>query len=201
MYNTSMRYDSVFVIDALGEHEDPTGTKLVEGTLQSAAARDDLLLRRYEAQSREDFFGALDEIGSVCKEQGRAPIIHLEAHGGTEGVAVCHPPDTLPWGDLAPTLTRINIACRMNLLVVAAMCHGIHMSDILRPTHRSPAFGIIGPRATISPDDLLDALRLFYHALLNSSRSIDLTLSVTRSEGRGDFKSRFREVSLTFRSQ
>lgn len=94
----------------------------------------------------------------------------------------------IPWQALSPTLTAINIASRMNLVVVAAMCHGIHMADILRPTDASPAFGMVAPRSSVDDVDVLDAMRLFYHQLLNRSGEIDLALTAVRSKGRGDFE-------------
>jgi hypothetical protein len=65
----------------------------------------------------------------------------------------------------------------MNLLVVAAMCHGWYMNDILRPTDRAPAFGIIGTRDEVSAGALLSSMRDFYQALLRPGHDLRAALN------------------------
>ena len=54
----------------------------------------------------------------------------------------------------------------MNLVVLAAMCNGWYLSDILKPTDRSPAFAIIGSKDAIPAGVLLDSLTRFYATFL-----------------------------------
>lgn len=184
-----MTYDAVFVIESLGEEDERTGTKLVHGTLTSAAERNGTLVELYEPRSARDLMAVLNTVARICTKYGRAPIIHFEAHGSSEGISVGgRRGELVPWQSLSPTLTQINISSRMNVLLVAAMCHGIHMADILRPMDRSPAFGMVAPPSSVQELDLLDAMRLFYHQLLNRSGEVDLALTALRSEGRGDFR-------------
>ena len=54
----------------------------------------------------------------------------------------------------------------MNLLVVAAACHGWFLGSVLRPIQRSPAWGILGPPERIGHRDLSNAMHRFYTDLL-----------------------------------
>lgn len=189
MYDSKVRYDSVFVVQSLAANEDPTGAKLFDGTIAPQAASDHLVAVLYDnVVTKRDLLSVLNAIAEEAEEHGRSPILHLEAHGGLEGIRVADPAaELVRWEEVAPFLLRINRASRMNLLVVAGMCHGVNLVDVLDPLDRAPAFGIIGAPERVSPEALLDAMRLLYWNLLND-QGINLTLSAMRSEGRGDFR-------------
>jgi hypothetical protein len=175
-YNTSFAFDSVVVLESLPPGDLRTGRDLFETTLAPASVADPGFVSEfYEPQSGADFLAALATIGQTAKRYGRSPIVHIETHGGTEGIALCNS-DLVRWADVADRLTAINRVSRMNLLVVAAMCHGWYMSEILRPTDAAPAFGIVGALDGVSAGELLQAMKRLYASLTSSNHDFRLAM-------------------------
>ena len=69
----------------------------------------------------------------------RAPIIHFEAHGTTEGLETASG-EFLSWANLKGPLTRINVICRLNLLVLVSACDGEGLAKVIQLTDR--AYGV-----------------------------------------------------------
>lgn len=168
-YNTSVSFDSVIVIESLRESDLRSGRDLFDGTIAPACHADPGLLGElYTPAYRTDFFAVLASVKKMARDFGRSPVIHLETHGNTDGIELGSG-EFVNWSEIAPVLAAINQVSRMNLLVVSAMCCGWHMSSILRPTDRAPAFGIIGTdEDDISAGDLYSAMKRFYGELLSS---------------------------------
>lgn len=165
-YATSFAYDSVAIIESLPTGELRTGRDLFETVLAPASvAEPGLVSELYEPRSARDFLGVLHSIRDNAKRYHRSPIVHIETHGGRDGIRLRND-DLLPWSDIAPLLTEINTLSHMNLLVVAAMCHGWHMVSLLRPTDRAPAFGIVGTEEEVDAGELLEAMQRFYRVLV-----------------------------------
>ena len=165
-YATSFAFDSVALIESLPSGQLRSGRDLFETTIAPISVADPgLVSELYEPHTANDFFGSLATIASVAKQFGRSPIIHIEAHGNGDGIELANG-DFVKWLEIAPVLTMINEISHMNLLVVAAMCHGWHLSSVLRPTDRAPAFGVVGTQKSIQVGALLVAMKAFYGKLL-----------------------------------
>lgn len=119
-------------------------------------------------------------IHDVAKRYGRSPIVHIECHGDKHGVQLANG-DSVAWTHIAPRLTVINRQSRMNLLVVAGMCHGWYMTDILRPVDRAPAFGIIGAMEEVYPRPLLAAMPKLYRVLTGPSHDLREALNAANA--------------------
>ncbi len=172
MYQTSFAFDSVAVIESLGGGELRTGREVFESHLAPASVTDSGFVSSiYEVSERREFFGALRDIIEESERYGRSPIIDIEAHGDERGITLLDG-GFITWAEVAPQLARINELSRMNLLVIAAMCHGLHMCDILKPVERAPAFGIIGADEIVPAGVLLDSLRRFYDVLLGPGKDL-----------------------------
>ena len=163
-YKASLAITSVVVVQSLRERDHPTGTNLFENTIAPALFQKDMLGELYVVSTRRQFVGALHRTLQLARV-GHAPILHLETHGDVEGLQLTSR-EILEWAELAPLLSEINQACRMNLLVVAAACHGWFLGTVLKPTDRSPVWGVLGPSDAAYPDDLYRAMTNFYRALL-----------------------------------
>jgi hypothetical protein len=172
MYNSSLGFDSVIVVESVGEGDLRTGRDLFETVLAPAAVADPSFLTELRApRTRTEFMNDLREIADNAKRYGSSPIVHIETHGGQAGISLGNS-ESVSWDDIAAVLAVINETSRMNLLVVAAMCHGQHMSDILRPTDRAPAFAIIGARGEIKGRVLLASMQAFYGTILSKPHDI-----------------------------
>ncbi len=175
-YNTSFSFDSVAVIESIPAGELRTGRDLFETTLAPASTADPgFVSELYEVRSRPQFLGALAAIHEVARSHGRSPIVHIECHGGRDGVHLSNG-DTVTWAHIAPRLTVINKQSRMNLMVVAAMCHGWYMTEVLRPVDRAPAFGIIGATEEVKAGQLLAAMQRLYTVLTGPTHDLRAAL-------------------------
>ncbi len=184
MHHPFMDITSVFVVESLPEAEDPTGRKLFEGTLHAACEREGFVGELHQVRTRNQFFGALSHLADLTEKYGLAPILQLETHGGPDGVELTGPPKVvIPWADLIPVLTRINIASKMNFLVVAGMCYGTRITNVLKPMDRAPALGFLGRDEVISPEELLDGMRVFYSKLLQPPYDLGTAIDALNALG------------------
>jgi hypothetical protein len=166
-YESSVLFDSVVVIESLNrEKSQQTGTNLFENTIAPALLKHGMVGGLYQITSRSEFFGCLRQTVQMTKD-GRAPILHIEAHGDTEGLELASE-EHVKWSELAPALTEINVGCQMNLLVVAAACEGWYLGSVLEPISQSPVWGVIGPPAITKAGTLYAAMTIFYRDLLES---------------------------------
>lgn len=185
-YNTSFAFDSVAVVESLPPGELRSGRQLFETTLAPVSVKDPgLVSDLYEVTCAREFLGALNAVRATAQTYRRSPILHIEAHGNSDGISLADG-DFVTWTDIAPLLTAVNQVSRMNLLVVAAMCQGWHMSSVLRPTDRAPAFGIIGTMETVAAGDLLLAMQAMYQALLGPGH--DLHAALAEANARSAFR-------------
>jgi len=171
-YNTSFAFDSVAIIESLPAKDLQTGQELFDSVLAPASISDPgFVSELYRVSSAKEFLGALESIRRSAARFHRSPIVAIETHGDKEGITLSDG-DFVAWADIASILTSINTLSRMNLLVVAAMCHGWHMASLLRPVQRAPAFGIVGTQETVSAGDLLEAMQRFYRVLVGPARDL-----------------------------
>ena len=184
-YNTSFAFDSVAVIQSLPAGDLHIGRDLFETTIAPVSIADPgVVSELYEPASATAFLGALATIASTAQQYGRSPIIHIAAHGNRNGIQLAND-DFVTWQEVAPALTTVNQISRVNLLVVAAMCQGWHLSSVLRPTDRAPAFGVVGAHETLEAGALLDAMKHFYGTLLGSAH--DLRAALDEANGQRPF--------------
>lgn len=163
-YESTFSFDSVLIVESLRPENRKTGFDLHASTLKPLAQRESLRAEIRVVSSVRELRVALYHAAEYTR-MGHAPILHLEMHGSKEGLELANG-DIMLWKELAPALTEINIASRMNLLVVAAACHGWHLSDALRPTSQAPAWAIVGPPDSVSAGSVYDAMTEFYSRLI-----------------------------------
>ena len=116
-----------------------------------------------------------------CTERHRGPILHLEAHGDEEGLALADGTH-IPWTVLTPQLGAINRASRMNLLVLAMMCQGWDLTVALMPNDRAPVFMLVGPPHTLAAVAIQDATKRFYSTLLANWELTDALTSMNEGQ-------------------
>jgi hypothetical protein len=131
-----------------------------------------------EPATPADLIRELGTIRSQLQATGQFPIIHIETHGCPDGLILAE--GFLPWSTLKEILIEINFLCHLNLLLVLSACHGENFVRAVRLSDRSPVWGCIGPRTSISAGKLLDGFQSFYRELLSSS---DLRSAVEALDG------------------
>ena len=163
--DSTLRFNAVHVLESL-EGEERTGEYLVDEVLQPAKfEKQDLDVRYRRVRTGRELLRELATTAAMAEQTGLRPVVHIEAHGGKDGLLVASG-EHVPWPDLRDVLTRINASTGLHLLLVMAMCRGIYLSRILRPMDPAPAWGIIGPSKEPKPRDLSVAMQGLYRGLL-----------------------------------
>jgi hypothetical protein len=122
-----------------------------------------------QCESKVEFLSILDNIHKEAVSNNEYPWIHIECHGSTaENGIVLSKGDFISWQELNPEFTKINLACKCNLMIVMAACNGAYLAEILQPMDRAPCWGLLGATNELYPDDLLASFRVFYLNLLSS---------------------------------
>ena len=93
-------------------------------------------------ETKAEVIAAIARATERAQDSGMSPVLHLEAHGGNEGLGG---PDGkngkefLTWDELTEPLQKLNLATRCNLVVVVAACIGFAGIQVLRRGPRAPA--------------------------------------------------------------
>ena len=195
-YHSSVSFDGVVVIESLKKPSRLTGTDLFETTIAPAALAHNTFAELHTVTTRAQFLAALSRAEELAND-GHAPILHLEMHGDKDGLQLSNM-DIIEWQELAPSMARINERTRMNLLVVAAACHGWYLSEVLRPVDRAPAWGVIGPPDSIGDLDLYEAMQRFYAALWSSIDLRQALNEANQSPHLGDWTFQLQSADLLY---
>jgi len=125
-----------------------------------------------KVHSRLDLKEAINHIKNSCQTQQTMPYIHVECHGNESGLKLTSKA-TIRWNDFANQLMAINIACRNNLILSLATCHGGQIVNTLlkglAPNNkkiRTPFFGMIRPSSEIKYGEVEPGYEDFFRVLI-----------------------------------
>src|SRR5262249_19873605 len=105
------------------------------------------------------------------------PLLHFETHGletgpnerrARSGVLLASR-EAMTLRDLAPPLTAINAATRLNLIVFMAACNGADLATLIQPLSGAPVRIVVGPMEVVSTGALERAAHAFYRTILNGA--------------------------------
>jgi hypothetical protein len=165
-----VNFSRIVIIQSLLSNDESTGTKLHED-LETLNAFHDLGLEidLINVHKSHELIEALNNIACRAREDGLNPLIHLEIHGSDDATGlVLSSEDYVSWKDIKDPLTEINIACKLNLIVILAVCYGAHLMQIIQPTDRAPCWGLIGPSEKIESGLILKSFYEFYRTLIET---------------------------------
>jgi len=155
----------VHILQSLPEGEWNTGLHLLRFLENLPNTHGHLQFGR--VRTKQDMFGALRQIKSTLLATGQIPLVHLEAHGNSDGLRLSSG-EFVEWHELRASLTDINITCQMNLFVALSACSGESLVSMVRLSEPAPFWGCIGPRSEERSGILYDSFKAFYHRLLGS---------------------------------
>jgi hypothetical protein len=190
-------FSKVYVIESLKPKETPTGRLLCDTVLGPLVVSLGLKAEYQSISTSRELVVNLARIEKECTEQNEGPIIHIEAHG-TEEYLRLSSNEQVTWEELRAQLTAINAACRMNLLVVMAMCKGAYLGKILRPGRPAPVWGIVGPLEDIHYQVLLDGMKALYTLVLSSMGLFDAVKEMNVHAAANATKYEFLPAELLF---
>jgi hypothetical protein len=163
-------FNKVSIIQSLPNNELNTGSKLKEDieTYNSAYGRK-LSIELLDAKNKNEFLSLIKQLKEIAIYEKFYPILHIEAHGSSDQQGIIlQSKEFVSWIDLKPYLINLNIATRLNLLVVFSLCHGFHFASQLTPVDRAPCFGLVGPISTLAGPELLRGFSAFYQEVFKS---------------------------------
>lgn len=163
-----MRFNQILIADSIPAGDRNTARELYEDIDLRAklfAPAPNVLYRRLE--SRDELLALLLELTGAAMTKGSTPVLHIECHGNNDGLEFADG-SFVAWADLKGPLTSLNVATRMNLLVVVSACDGSAITRTLGLTDRAPLHGLIGPIRSVLPDELMRAYLALYETLLRT---------------------------------
>ena len=167
MLEDTVKFNGIEVIESVEDGDLRTGRNVFESVIEPTAAQliPPLVPRFHPVEGRSELFEVLADIQSRAENQNTYPLLQLDAHGSARGLKLRNG-DRVEWGHLFDLFTAINVATRLNLVVVMSSCFGAHVAGLVHPPKRAPFWGAIGPRAEIRSDALESALRAYYEVFL-----------------------------------
>ncbi|WP_143449973.1 hypothetical protein [Janthinobacterium sp. BJB304] len=182
----AVRTTNVWIIEWLSADEKRTGRDLHEW-MEGRRAGWSIYC---PCQTKAEVLASIARAEHLAKTVGMIPVLHLEAHGGDDGLFPSSEVDAegLSWEELTVPLQSLNRATKCNLLVVVAACTGFAVIRALNKGPRAPAMAIVGPDAEILPGRLLEGTKEFYRSWMAGNLSLtDIVLSASRETGSTHF--------------
>lgn len=153
---------AVWIIQSLGADERQTGQNLYDDVLKLKRFKEEILtVELTNVATREEFFSALSDIKDKIVNEQWHVIVHIEAHGGDNGINLSSG-EFVSWEELMYATRPINIALKNYLIIHLAMCYGASILARLDPKDRAPFRAIIATANPIGERDLEDAFNAFY---------------------------------------
>lgn len=144
-----------------------------------------------QCKCKEDVIRSIERAAQLTQQTGMVPILHIEAHGGPDGIA----PSTnihdelLTWEELTIPLQKLNVVTKCNLVVVIAACLGFAAIQALTQGPRAPAVALVGPDTTVNESDLLLGAKEFYRRLKDENPQLtSIAESASREMRAADFE-------------
>ncbi|WP_459574485.1 hypothetical protein [Cupriavidus sp. 8B] len=116
-------------------------------------------------KNSSEVIDSIQQAAASARQTGMIPVLHLEAHGGEEGLE--GPGDgggreLLSWDRLTGPLQQLNLATHCNLVLVVAACTGFAGIKALGQGPYAPAIAIVGPDSEVTPTNLLQGMKELY---------------------------------------
>jgi hypothetical protein len=193
------RHDVVHIIESLRARDRKTGERLRDrlGPVISGRGRA-LPVHFWRVSTKAELFDRLRGIADDARSTGLAPIVDLQTHGDFDGLQVTSD-ECLEWSDLKGPLTEINVACRLNLLVLMGACTGEALVRVLQPSDRAPVWAVIGPKRTLDEQQVEDAHAAFYAELMSNGNGDAAVRAMNAAAGAADSLFRFIDAVWFFR--
>jgi hypothetical protein len=158
------------MIQSIKDSDLHTGTKIREDLeTYNAAFLKGLSIELIDVGSKKEFLAVLIDIEKKARINAFSPVLHIDAHGSKDHEGIIFSSDEFcGWSDLKPYFININIATKLNLLIVLSLCYGAHFSEHLVPPDRAPCWGLVGPTKAIGSDSLLKSFSAFYREIFET---------------------------------
>lgn len=187
----TVHVNRVHVIESLPSDQQSwfyrTGARLFQ-ELQDTCAFTPIEPHLHEIRTRNELCDLLRKLVAEANA-GRFPLLHFETHGlerapgrATTSVGLSLASDeVMSWRDLAPYLTAINEATRLNLIVFVSACYGLDVATLFQPMERAPVRVLIGPMRTIDVLEIDKAVPAFYRSLFLNRNGVAAAMAMNKA--------------------
>jgi hypothetical protein len=154
--------------------EGHTGRRLresLEDLLATTSRRIKVVFRT--PRNRAELLAVLEELRVDVLASRLNPILDIECHGSDDRSGlIAAGGEYISWEELKPALEAINLATRVNLVLVLGCCYGAYFGQVSRLDERAAFSAYIAPTSLVGMGMLEDGLRAFYAELFTS---LDIT--------------------------
>lgn len=166
------RFNEILIVDSIPAGEHNTAQSLVRDMQdwRTAVGGSPPSIAMVRVESAGEFESLIEESAELAGEGGYVPLLHIECHGSNEGLAFADG-SALTWVAIAKLFTLLNIATRLNLVVMIAACFGVDIIRQMNISGRAPVWGIIAPTDEIQSSHLEQAFSAFYGALFTTGNT------------------------------
>jgi len=177
--------DTVEIIDSISPRDGQTARRLYDHIRD--LQYDSLVMQgrvtRHSVSNVAEFNNLLARLANEAEKEDSWPLIHVESHGGSEGLQLANG-DLVRWADVQPRFLRLNKATRNHLFVVMAACKGFHgIKAMLDLTDHSVSLRLLaGPGEETSSGKLEDATKAFYSSLLRAGDMVSAIQEARKNE-------------------
>ncbi|OGV14128.1 MAG: hypothetical protein C4517_07615 [Stygiobacter sp.] len=168
------KFNKVYIIESLPENEMKTGKSLYEEFFHHNDVDNRYDFEYQSIKNANGFKTFLEIVFSEIKDKGVFPIIHFEMHGGKEGLRLSSS-EVIQWKDLAFRLLKMNIELKNKLVVVFALCYGVHFLSAFYEfmDFRTPFAGLIASTDYVKAGEIKYGFQKFYKMILETKNGND----------------------------
>lgn len=161
-------FNTVLILDCLGEDELQTGRKLNEDLRDMQMRTRRATIGYWKAKSRAEFVGYFGHIMEHCMQEN-LPLLHIECHGNEKnGLEMPDGSLLLSWQELASLTRPLNEVTRNNLGIILAACDGAYLAREMKWNEPSPFGYLIGSDKGITSGETSRSTRAFYSTLFDT---------------------------------
>ena len=137
----SSKFNSVAIFNAIPEEELNTAGRLRDELDDIAVyIANDLKVRYFRINDPCDIESGVSALLNETKKDGLLPWIHLDAHGMSDESGFCTGNNnSCDWNNFNNIITPLNVATKLNLIVVFASCYGASFANSIEVTVILPA--------------------------------------------------------------
>lgn len=173
-----LNISGIIVIQSLPSDEKQTGRELYEDTVKPLCGRINWHSGLIDIESKAQFMMLPEILLKRLLENNLRPFLHFEIHGENSGLGlVLSNRELVTWTEVGSVTRSINTTLNNELFISLATCKGAYiLKSINDPCMVAPFWGIIGPKAEILLNDVIEDFTAFYTEFLtgfNLQKSID----------------------------
>jgi len=168
------KFNKVYIIESLPEGQMKTGKYLYEDFFHHNDINNEYGFEYQTVKNVDGLKIFLEIIYSEVINKKVYPIIHIEMHGGEDGIELSNG-DIIEWRELALLLQKINIELKNKLVVIFAFCYGIHFLSVFYDfiTSRTPFAGLITSADYVMAGEIRDGFLQFYRKIFETRNGND----------------------------